>query len=325
MKSWKRPLFVLVLLLAAGALRMPAEQALHKTLRSQGLLPPALNIGTREKIGQTSSAVALGGLRTLVATFLNLRAFNFFAENRWSDLAETYEIIVDLAPHTRYYWESGYWHLAYNAASYYLNRSELPTLRRREAWRASILHGRAFLERGIRNNPDDWALHARLGQLLSDPNKLPAYGDDAASFQAAAEAYDRAGRSPEALGYVRRFHLYTLARVPGREAEALAIARSLYEESQRNRTPTLLCVLYVLEAPHQDPLGRAIELFQDAKTAYDWLGTYWQRSSERLPVHGVADALARLEQHLEIPPDQRVLSQPLPPPPDIDDWFNRSR
>ena len=131
-----------------------------------------LEIATRDRIGQTSSAVALGGLRTLVATFLNLRAFTYFTEQRWDDVADTYDTIVDLAPHTRYYWETGSWHLAYNAASYYLNDSELPPLRRREAWRASILRGRAFLERGIRNNPDDWSLLANLGMLLSDPIQI---------------------------------------------------------------------------------------------------------------------------------------------------------
>lgn len=76
-------------LLAFGAARLPYEAGLAKELRSAGLTPPPMEIGTRDKIGQTSSAVALGGLRTLVATFMNLRAFSFFQEQRWDDLAET--------------------------------------------------------------------------------------------------------------------------------------------------------------------------------------------------------------------------------------------
>ncbi|MCU0753376.1 MAG: hypothetical protein MUC40_10220 [Akkermansiaceae bacterium] len=115
MKPWLKNTVLVVALLAFGAARMPFEAGLSRELRAAGLFPPPLEIGTRDKIGQTSSAVALGGLRTLVATFLNLRAFTFFTEQRWDDVAGTYGMIVDLAPRTRYYWETGSWHMAYNA------------------------------------------------------------------------------------------------------------------------------------------------------------------------------------------------------------------
>ena len=76
-------------------------QVSARELRAAGLFPPPMEIGTRDRIGQTSSAVALGGLRTLVATFLNLRAFTFFTEQRWDDVEDTFDTIVDLAPRTR--------------------------------------------------------------------------------------------------------------------------------------------------------------------------------------------------------------------------------
>ncbi len=98
--SWKIAVLA-VAVLAFGALRLPYEARLSGELRAAGLFPPPLEIGTRDKIGQTSSAVALGGLRTLVATFLNLRAFTFFSEQRWSDVEDTFNTIVDLAPRTR--------------------------------------------------------------------------------------------------------------------------------------------------------------------------------------------------------------------------------
>ncbi|MEY3897881.1 MAG: hypothetical protein RLZZ214_3402 [Verrucomicrobiota bacterium] len=312
-------------LLAFGAARMPYEAGLAKELRNAGLTPPPMKIGTRDKIGQTSSAVALGGLRTLVATFMNLRAFSFFQEQRWDDLAETFDTIVDLAPHTRYYWETGSWHLAYNAASYYMNDSKLPSLRRREAWRASILRGRAFLERGIRNNPTDWSLSASLGFLLSDTNKFHAFRDPNEAFAAAAEAYRRAADTGNALPYVRRSELYALARVAGKEKEALALARSLYAES-KNRTPTLLILLFILEAhenPDMDTTARAIELFSTPEKAYDALTGHWQRVRERFPVYGVAATLESLEKILNIPKDKSIFSQPLPVPFNTDDWFSK--
>lgn len=326
MKIWRKSAILTVALLAFGAARLPFEAALSRELAAAGLFPPKLEIGTRERIGQTSSAVALGGLRTLVATFLNLRAFTFFTEQRWSDVAGTFDTIVDLAPRTRYYWETGSWHMAYNAASYYMNDSKLPALRRREAWRSSILRGREFLERGIRNNPGDWSLHASLGTLLSDPNKFPAFRDHNASFAAAAEAYRNAAATGQALTYVRRFEFYALARITGREAEALAMARALYAEGVQNRTPTLLALLLVLEAwenPAMDTAARATELFGSPENAYEALSGQWRRTRERFPVFGVAAALESLERTLSVPHEKSVLSQPLAPPLDPENLFRQ--
>lgn len=325
MKNVWKFLILTIALLAFGAARLPFEAGLNRQLRVAGLFPPPLEIGTRERIGQTSSAVALGGLRTLVATFLNLRAFTFFTEQRWDHVADTFDTIVDLAPRTRYYWETGYWHMAYNAASYYINDSKLPPLRRREAWRSSIVKGRAFLERGVRNNPGDWSILANLGFLLSDSNKLPAFRDANETFAAAAEAYRKSVETGKALGYVRRSWFYSLARVSGREAEALALGRSLHAAGPQNHTPTLLVLLLVLEAsqdPSFDMAGRATEWFGDAEKAYEELSGHWRRTRERFPVFGVAKALEALEKTLSIPAEKSILNEPPPPPRDIDEWFS---
>lgn len=312
MKRWRRPMILLVAALVAGAVRLPIEAGLTKKLEAAGLLPEPLAISTRDRIGQTSSAVALGGLRTLVATFLNLRAFTFFTERRWDDVADTFDLIVDLAPHTVYYWETGAWHQAYNASSYYLYDSGLPPLRRDAAWRASVLKGRAFIERGIRNNPGDPKLNAYLGFLLTDKNKFKAFRDQNANFAAAAEAYRIAADARDSLPFLRRFQLYALARVPGREAEALELARSLYQD-RGNHTPTLQCVYFALEMHANpmlaDPERLAVSIFGSAEDAYKTLSMYWLRSSERLPVHGVAAALKTLETKLEIPPEKSVFLQ----------------
>lgn len=323
MKTWRRNGILTVALLAFGAARMPFEGGLAKELRAAGLTPPPLEIGTRDRIGQTSSAVALGGLRTLVATFLNLRAFSFFEGQRWDDVADTFDTIVDLAPRTGYYWETGMWHSAYDAASYYLYDSKLPALRRREAWRSAIYRGRAFLERGIRNNPDDWKLLDRLGYLLSDSNKFPAFRDPDKTFAAAADAYRRAADTGKAPAFVRRAELYSLARVAGKEREALALARSLHADP-KNRAPTLLVLLFVLEArenPAPDPARRAIGIFGTPGKAYQALSVHWQRTREHFPVYGVAAALESLEKALAVPREKSIFNQPLQSPAGPDDWL----
>lgn len=325
MKPWKKNCILAVALLAFGAARMPFEAGLAKELRTAGLTPAPMDIGTRAKIGQTSSAVALGGLRTLVATFWNLRAFGFFEVQRWDDVASSYENIVDLAPNTPYYWSSGSWHSAYNAASYYLNDTNLVPLRRKAAWRNSILRGREFLERGIRNNPTDHNMLSELGFLLSNSNKFQAFRDRNEAFFAASEAYRRAADTGNALGYVRRSQFYSLARVKGKELEALALGRSLYADKV-NHVPTLLTLLFVLEAfenPQMDTSKRAIEIFGTPEKAYEALSGHWQRTKEGFPVYGVASALESLEKTLNISAKDSIFNQPLPPPSGPDEWFSK--
>ena len=312
-----------VALLGFGALRIPLEASLTRELRTQNLLPPELAIGTRERIGQTSSAVALGGLRTLVATFLNLRAYTFFTEQRWQDVGDTYDTIVDLAPRTHYYWDTGSWHLAYNAASYYVHDSDLPALRRQKYWREYIQRGRAFLERGVRNNPGDWKMFTSLGKLLSDPNKFPAFSDQNKVFAAAADAYQGAVDTGDAPQSISRALLYALSRVPGRESDALALAEKLYH-IRGNQNPLLLSI-YFAERMHADPdqdaYQLAHEIFGNDEKAYEMLTLHWERIQDRFPVYGVAAAIASLESRLSIPPEKSVFNQLPRRPPSTDDWF----
>lgn len=312
MKRWRKPGVVMLAVLAAGALRMPCEQALTQQLVAARLLSPPLDIDTRDRIGQTSSAVALGGLRTLVATFLNLRAFTFFEERAWDDVFTTYSTVVDLAPHTGYYWEAGAHHQAMHAARYFLYDEELdlPPLRREAAARAAVRRGRAFIERGIRNNPEDWRLHRFLGFLLMERGKYRMFGDPDETFSAAAAAYKAAAACPDALPYIGRFELYALARVGSRRDEALALARKLYAHPE-NRVPSVRCIYFALEVRANpavlEPVEFAIQVFGSAEAAHRDLGNYWLRGGVRLPIDGVATALQGLEEKLGIPPENGVL------------------
>lgn len=323
----KRPLkhtLAFLSFLGFGAARLHFEAGFSDELRGRGLLAEKPETDTREKIGQTFSAISLGGLRTLVATFLNLRAFTAFTGQKWDEVADTYETIVDLAPHTRYYWESGWHHMAYNAPAYFLADRTQPIHLRKDEWRMWIHRGRAFLERGVRNNPEDWQLLADLGFMLSDPNKFVAFRDPQQSFAAAADAYRKAAETGKAMDFIRRRLLYALARTDGKHAEALALAKELYAEGRQHRTPTLLCILLALEAaerPEIDAEKRAVELFGSERRAYDTLARYWQRTKDRYPVNGIAAALGGLEESLGIPHSERVSLKPLPPAPDTGQWF----
>lgn len=296
-----KPLIVVAALLAAGVPRVWFEDGLSRELRDANLIVRPVSVSAREKIDQTSWAVALGGLRTLVATFLNLRAQEFFEETRWDELGDAYDTIVDFAPNTRDYWLTGAWHQTNNASSYYAHDSDLPPLRRKAEWRASIKRGREFLERGLRNNPGDWKLQAALGSSLADTYRLP-------NFSAAADAFGSAVANGSTLSSVRRNQFYALARASGREDEAKKLGRELYAD-RANRTPTLVSVLFALESqakPVAPADERAIQLFGNEKAAYAALSHLWLRPEDRYPVDGVADALAGLERRLAIPSGDSV-------------------
>ena len=171
------------------------------------------------------------------------------------------------------------------------------------------MQGRAFLERGIRNNPDDWSLLASLGFLLSDSNKFPAFRDPNACLR----------RRRRGLSEIRRHRQgarlcaprVAATRSPGWKAGKAKPSHSparLYAASPNNRTPTLMMLLLVLEAhenPALDVARRAIELFGTPEKAYDALSGHWQRTRERFPVFGVSAALDALEKSLAIPSGQK--------------------
>jgi len=319
MSSLRKIPILLLILLAGGAIRMPVEKGLSDELHQIGLLHAPLSVDTRDKLGQTGFAVALGGLRTLVATFFNLRAYTAFTEDRWRDLSESYDTMVALAPHTTYYWSSGSWHLYSNAATQSKLDENLTALRRQELWRAYVQKGHAFLERGIRNNPDNWFLKSELGNLLSSPFQAAAFPDRQATYEAAAEAYRAAASEKGAPPYLRRQWLYALARLPGREAESLALAEELYNTVPRNRPTTLLGLLFTLRMHHdpdQDPVALADKIFSKNQYAYLALGDLWENREERNahPVDGIAAVLPVLESRLSIPWEHSFLNPNRVPP-----------
>lgn len=290
MKLWRNGIVVLVSLLLAGWIKSPWESRAQRSFEQQGILWRPLEVGVRERIGQTCAVVSLGGLRTVVATFLNLAAYGSFEKRDWVKLTDQFELIVALQPNTAYYWDVGAWHMAYNAAMDCKEREDWPAARREALHRVYVLKGRGFLERGVRNNPDDWTLLSSLGRFYGTPAKYPDYAQS-------ADAYERAWKTGKARHYEARAWLYSLARVEGKEREALALARQLFERD-RNRVDTLCCLLFVLEWSQPDATSTPELIqrcFEDEVSALRMLTTYRQNNAELLPTTGVDHAIAWLQ------------------------------
>lgn len=237
--SLARCLQVLASLGIFGALLLPWQGEIRLTATREGYHSTPLGLDLREHVGQSGFLAALSGFRAPVAALLWIDAHGAWERTEWGRMAALFGTVTTLQPHTLLYWDIAAWHMAWNAGIAALQDKMQPSefLRERSS-RQYIRIGRDFLERGIRNNPDSWLLHERLGILLRDRE-----GDHAA----AADEFALASGIPGAPDHLRRFAAYESSKVPGREREAYARLRSLYEEGGRMKTPSVMLQLRSLE------------------------------------------------------------------------------
>ena len=292
---------ILCTLLAFGAAKLHSEDQLHRDMVAQRLLQPPLKEGTSLQLGQTGAAVALGGLRSLIAAVWNLRAFLYFEDLDWIKLEKSYEVITTLQPQTTHYWITGAWHLHTNASVHYKEAPELSSFRRSALQRLYIKKGSDVLEEGVKQNPDNWKLHDALARVWSDPFKLP---DLARSLR----HYDDLLACDTIPAYRRnmfeRFCFYTLCRIPSRRADALKEGVKLYQASAKNHTPSLVNYLFALQnelnIPAEDRIPESA-LYSSKKQQLRWLKNLWNRRDQDFPVSGVRAKIEQLERENESP------------------------
>lgn len=241
MKIWKRPWNYLVagaLLMAFGAARLPFERSLGEEWERLHLRSGNVDIDVREKLSQMSFVAVLGGFRSLVASFLSLKAFTAWSNVDWSTVESTFELITTLQPRVVGYWDEYGWHMAYNASSYYRYDDDQRLAIRRYLEKEYIEKGIEVFREGIRNNPEDYVLYVRLGEVLRVKKE---------DHCGAAENFGVAAALETAPSYTRRFAAYELAECPGREREAFDKLLDLYREGPQHHKPTLIQKLKELE------------------------------------------------------------------------------
>jgi len=281
-----------------GYLRMPVEQQLTGELRERKAIPPPIPLETWGQMGQTSLAGVLGGLRSVMASTLSLAAQKSFEEKEWYDLKKQYEIITALDPYNSFYWDHGGWHLAYNAASWARTNDELSPIRRQFLEREFLEAGDAFYHKGLTLLPKNANLWSEVGRLWSNPHKRP-------DLARAAEAYKMAAKYGNS--FYKRSYLYILARIPGREIEALDIAAQMLIENRRHlSTPTFRCLLFCLstnpDLPENALKVKLGEVFVDKEQAYKDLYNYRPRVQNEGYYGGELDkVLKSLIEELKVP------------------------
>ena len=234
-----RKVLALFLLLLSGAVLVPFEQHLEGAARAAHLRKNDLSLGLRERIGQMGFLAALSGFRSPLAAFLWIEAHTAWENTEWGRMAGLFDTVTTLQPRSIPYWDLAAWHMAWNASAAALQNDKQPSEALRiRAQRQYFQIGRDLLERGIRNNPDHYQLYLQLGVLLRDKFEDPC---------GAADAFLQASTFPDAPAYARRFAAYEMAKCPGREREAYALIRALYDQGAKQRMPTLMRTLHDLE------------------------------------------------------------------------------
>lgn len=246
-----RSLIAIVMLAMVGGVLLPWQMELQKLAQKAHFRTAPLNLSLREQVGQSGFLAALSGFRSPLAAFLWMDAHTAWEKTEWGRMNGLFNTVTTLQPHSLLYWDIAAWHMAWNASVAALqDRKQQSEALRERARRQYIELGRDFLERGIRNNPDQYLLYERLGILLRD--KVEDHG-------AAADAFSKAASFHDAPAYIHRFAAYEAAKVPGREREAYDRLLTLYNEGGRMSGPNLLTILRKLEEQLKIPAAQRIK------------------------------------------------------------------
>ena len=247
----KVPRIVLVLAALAvfGIVRAPLEDGVRDRLVAANLLLPPPAKGAFEQMSQSALIGTLGGLRSLVATFLTLEAYDHFSSKSWDQLRQAYLVITNLEPREEANWVAVIWHLGINATANMEIAETLPAFERKRRFNEYALQAIEMAEKGLEQLPQSSAIRLQLAEVYREKLK-----DNCA----AARVYGDTIGLPGAPGFVRRFHGYFLARCPGKEQEAYDYLMGLYREGDEQHLPTLIKEIKNMEEKLGIPSPRRI-------------------------------------------------------------------
>jgi hypothetical protein len=226
-----RILLVLAALATFGLVREPLEDSVEERLIEANLLLPPPAKGAFEQMSQSALIGTLGGLRSLVATFLTLEAYDHFSTKSWDKLRQAYLVITNLEPRDEANWVAVIWHLGINATANMEIDETLPAFERKRRFNEYALQAIEMAEKGIEQLPQSAAIRLQLAEVYREKLK-----DNCAT----SRVYGETIGLPGAPGFVRRFHGYFMARCPGKEREAYDYLMGLYREGDQQHLPTLI-------------------------------------------------------------------------------------
>lgn len=270
-----------------GLAKAPIENSVHAQEVELGLLPPPTQLEPGEAMEQQLAMVSLGGLRSLVAAFLSIDAFQCFMMSDWPMLEKRYNQVVALAPHTLPYWDQGTWYLGYNAASSIRESYKLTELEQEAGYKEFVEKGKKFIVRGIKANPNDWELYERAGSLYGDALRYPDYAKAAEFYKDAADLTKSATH--------RRMEFYMRAKTPEDYVHAWRLGRELAQD-RRNMVPSFSVIMFAIQNRLNIPVAERVpfdSLFMSNKYAKQTLLRHLE-NPRGYPIDGVKEALEHL-------------------------------
>ncbi|MEM6279325.1 MAG: hypothetical protein AAF733_07610 [Verrucomicrobiota bacterium] len=236
----KTPRWILIVLglVVFGLVRTPFEDPMREKLIEADLLLPPPAEDAMQQMSQSALMGTLGGLRTLVSSYLVLEAFGHFSLKEWEDLRRSYAIITSLEPRDENHWRDVVWHLGINATANMEIDESIPEFERKRRFNEYAVLAVELAQQGIQQNPDSVIIRQQLGEVYREKLK---------DFCEAARVYQELADLPGAPSYSERFVGYFLAQCPGREREAYDLLRRLYYEGAHNHKDGLIIDLKNLE------------------------------------------------------------------------------
>ena len=244
-----RLVLVVAVLAVFGLVRSPIEDHVQEGLVEAELLLPPPGQTAMEQMSQSALIGTLGGLRSLVSTYLVLEAFSHFSDKNWEELHRTYNIITSLEPNDETNWVSFIWHIGINATANMQIDESLPEFERDRRFKEYAFEGIAIGERAIAQLPESVKIRTQLAEI---------YRVKLNDKCAVAKLYGEVRELEGAPAYADRFYGYFLAECPGQEREAYEHLIELYHEDEQNHLPSLIATIKDLEEPLKIPLIQRI-------------------------------------------------------------------
>lgn len=244
----KRKLQALAVIILLGIIKLPVEESATRYLREHKLLSPPLDMSVRDNLGQMGFAASLGGLRSLVASITYLQAYEAWTNVDWAKVDSYFRLTTSLQPRYDKYWDEAAWHMAYNAATNYLENQKLNPAVRGKLFHDHIDRGVDILQEGLKILPDSGRLWNTLAEVYSrrvhDPKK-------------AGDAFLQALRVTGNTRYNRlAAYEYAKSADPALWQKAYDLLKEAYDKKQR--PPSLINTLKDMEKRVKTPEAQRI-------------------------------------------------------------------
>lgn len=154
----------LLIFLLVGIVKLPLEHRVYQQLSAEEVLPPRMDVGVMENLGQMGLAASLGGLRSMVASGLYLSAASAWDDKDWGAVDNRMGIATRLDPRYDGYWDNAANFMAYDAASWAREQPEFYT---QQLYGHYVKRGIQILEQGLTYLPKSNRLHRNLGEVYS--------------------------------------------------------------------------------------------------------------------------------------------------------------